>query len=159
MNLENVNKSVTAVLNSEAAIARTLAPYREASKALNKIDDQHEDAWQRWNQHIIEIGNAMIESRKHYGPEWMKHYDSLGYAVSYRVACMYIICATYPDAGDGTASLEEWAQAAEKCNQSATMIDETHAVATGAKALSVARPKVTVQPVGDNYDCLDYATE
>lgn len=156
MSFERVNDLHTAVLENATEMDQLTVTYRNALKAITEIEDKRDTLWQHWSQHVIDTGRALSESQQQHGTGWERAYSSLGFALSYPVACQYIACATHPDAGEYTSSIDEWAEAAVGYEQPTNLVNNRQAVATGVSSQMGNSSGLADQPSCDNYDCLDY---
>ncbi len=84
----------------------------EISKEWQQVEKNWHDAISDWEQRVIAIGQALIESKTEYGKGWKANFPSLGFECSYVVARRYMACAEHPDARGEANSVEDWAKAA-----------------------------------------------
>ena len=84
----------------------------EISEEWQQVEKKWHDTISDWEQRVIAIGLALIESKTEYGKGWKGIFPSLGFEFSYSVARRYVACAEHPEARGEANSVEDWAKAA-----------------------------------------------
>lgn len=109
-------EKINQLYSEQQSIDRQL---EEISHEWQLLEEKWHSVLTDWEQRVIAVGKAIIESKAEHGKGWKRDFPSLGFEFSYVVALRYVACAEYPNARGDANSVEAWAKVAGYCKREA----------------------------------------